>query len=187
MNAAAISLDRESLSTDSIPFFGRNSLTGIEQKPTAFLSPTVEESAPIRQNIETEALLNKNAAGELLLSFPPTLELLFDRAEKQLSLRTEITAQYALKLIRRIKTLAASISAGGIQGRVIAFVDDHDNSITVEWIGMRSRVGFCLDPGRESSWFIVLPDGSSRSGDLYGPNGLKSLRGLLEEFLAAVE
>ena len=109
----------------------------------------------------------------------------FERAELQLSSGTEITSQYAHKLLRRIELLIASIRPDTLPGRLLAFIDSEDKSASIEWIRDRSRLGFVFDRENESSWFVVLPTGVSTSGYLYGMNGLKSLRGLLEEFLAA--
>lgn len=129
----------------------------------------------------------EGAADTLPASAPDTVQVLFQRAENQLSASTEIMAQYALNLLRRIKTLIVEIWPGNIQGRVLAVVDRDDGAATIEWIRNRSRLGFVLDRDNESSWFIVLPDGMSKSGYLYGDTGLKSLRGLLEEFIFAGE
>lgn len=128
-----------------------------------------------------------SATAILQITVQGAAKTLFQDAEDKLSARTEMTAQYALKLLRRLEVLVDAIRPSRIYGRVLASVDADDGAATLEWILNRSRLGFVLDPEGESSWFIVLPSGASKSGYLYGPDGLKSLRGLLEEFLAAGE
>ena len=122
-----------------------------------------------------------------LTAAPDAVQAFFQRAESRLSTETEITAQRAQNLLRRRKELVVKICPENLQGRMLALVDKEDRSTTIEWIRNRSRLGFVLDNEDESSWFIVLPNGLSRSGYLYGNSGLESLRGLLEEFIAAGE
>jgi hypothetical protein len=127
----------------------------------------------------------EGASDTLLTTIPNAVQAFFQRAESRLSAETEITAQYALKLLRRIRVLVAEIAPDNINGRMFALVDMEDGSTTIEWVRNRSRLGFVLDRENESSWFVVLPNGESKSGYLYGKDGLKSLRGLLEEFVPA--
>jgi hypothetical protein len=144
---------------------------------------SLQQHGPIVEKVSSQ----ESATETLLAAAPDAVQAFFQRAESQLSARTEITAQYALKLLRRIRVLVVEICPSNIQGRVLALVDGEDGSATIEWICNRSRLGFVLDREHESSWFVVLPNGLSRSGYLYGNAGLKSLRGLLEEFVAAGE
>jgi hypothetical protein len=112
---------------------------------------------------------------------------LFQRVEDQLASKTEVTAQYAVKLIQRIKALSSEVNPSNISGRFLASVDSEDGSTTIEWIRDRSRLGFVLDSQNESSWFIVLPSGISRSGYLYDELQPASLRALIEEFVNTAE
>src|SRR5205085_6838010 len=73
---------------------------------------------------------------------PNAVQKFFQRAENQLSARTEITAQYALKLLRRIKSLSVKICPNELPGQMLALVDVEDGSTTIEWIRQRSRLGF---------------------------------------------
>jgi uncharacterized protein (TIGR04255 family) len=133
----------------------------------------------------TKVSSKESASDTLLTTIPNAVQAFFQRAESRLSAETEITAQYALKLLRRIRALVAEIAPDNINGRMFALVDAEDESTTIEWVRNRSRLGFVLDRENESSWFVVLPNGESKSGYLYGKNGLKSLRRLLEEFVPA--
>ncbi len=132
-----------------------------------------------------KASSKESSSDTLYPAVPNVVQAFFQRAESRLSAETEITAQYALKLLRRIRALVAEIVSDSISGRMFALVDVEDGSTTIEWVRNRSRLGFVIDRENESSWFVVLPNGESRSGYLYGKNGLKSLRGLLEEFIPA--
>jgi hypothetical protein len=135
-----------------------------------------------------EVSSKESAADTQLTAIPGAVQAFFQCAESRLSAETEITAQRAQKLLRRIRELVVKICPSNLQGRVLAVVDVEDGSTSIEWIRNRGRLGFVLDfDENESSWFIVLPNGLSRSGYLYGNSGLKSLRGLLEEFIAAGE
>jgi hypothetical protein len=138
-------------------------------------------------SIILKASCKESAADTPLTAAPDTLQAFFQRAESRLSAETEITAQYALKLLRRVRELVVKICPKNLQGRMLAMVDKEDGSTTIEWIRNQSRLGFVLDREDESSWFVVLPNGLSKSGYLYRDSGLKSLRGLLEEFIAAEE
>jgi hypothetical protein len=144
-----------------------------------------QESAVDSRLIEI-ASSQESALDTLQLSAPDEVKAFFQYAESQLMARTEITAQFALKLLNRIKTLISEICPSNLQGRILAMVDGEDGSATIEWIRSRSRLGFALEKEHEeSSWFVVLPNGISKSGYLYGEEGLESLRDLLEEFVAA--
>lgn len=143
-------------------------------------------SLPQHSSIVENVASQERATGTLFAA-PDAVQIFFQRAESQLLTRTEMTAQYALKLLRRMRALVTEICPSNLQGRVLALVGGEDGSATIEWIRNRSRLGFVLDREHESSWFVVLPNGSSRSGYLYGTSGLKSLRELLEEFVAAGE
>ncbi len=145
----------------------------------------VDSLSSLRSNISS--VDEESAADTLLADAPNAVQAFFQRAESYLSARTEITSQFALKLLQRIKTMIAEICPSDLQGRVLALVDEEDGSTTIEWIRNRSRLGFVLDREDESSWFVVLPDGLSKSGYLYGIDGLKSLRTLLEEFVTTGE
>lgn len=130
---------------------------------------------------------NESITDSLFAATPDVVKAFFLPAESQLSAKTEITAQYGLKLLRRIRELVVKISPSDLQGKILVLVDEEDGSTTIEWIRKRSRLGFVLDRENQSSWFVVLPNGLSNSGYLYRDSGLKSLRGLLEEFTAAGE
>jgi hypothetical protein len=134
-----------------------------------------------------EVSSKESTADTPLTAAPDAVQAFFQRAESRLSTETEITAQRAQNLLRRIKELVVKICPKNLEGRMLALVDKEDRSTTIEWIRNRSRLGFVLDNENESSWFILLPNGLSRSGYLYGNSGLESLRGLLEEFIAAGE
>ncbi len=134
-------------------------------------------------SIILKASSKESAADRPLTAAPDIVEAFFQRAESRLSAETEITAQYALKLLRRIRVLVAKIDPDNINGRMFALVDSEDGSTTIEWVRNRSRLGFAIDRENESSWFVVLPNGESKSGYLYGSDGLRSLRELLEEFV----
>ena len=116
---------------------------------------------------------------------PSVVQAFFQQAESKLSAETEITAQVALGLLRRIKAIVAENYPNNIKGCIFALVDAEDGSTTIEGVRNRSRLGFVLDRDNESSWFVVLPNGESDSGYLYGKDGLKTLSGLLEGFVSA--
>lgn len=214
MTAAVTELYTGFFATDWSLFFGRNALTALESNLTIEQHSPVRPQLPVghasaeadssfdlfdfeassqlvihqlNKSVEAQTTLPENATAMLPISAPAAIQALFERAEKRMQSRTEITAQYAFSLLQRIKSLICEISPAAVHGRMLAVMDEEDGSATVEWIRTRSRIGFVLDQGRESSWFAVLPDGTSKSGYLYGDDGLKSLRGLLEEFLAASE
>lgn len=133
----------------------------------------------------SEILSKESTSCEAMITTPDRIQEFFQHSERVLSTKTENTAQVALKLLRRIKDLVLKLSPSSLRGRILAVVDDEDGSTTIEWICNRSRLGFVLDLENESSWFVVLPNRSSKSGYLYRDSGLPSLRGLLEEFITA--
>ena len=104
----------------------------------------------------------------------------FARAENELAISLEATALLALHCLQRIKGITVKIAPETLPGIIHALVDSEDGSATIEWICPASRLGFVFDNDDISSWFIVLPDGSSRSGYM----GEEPLRELLAEFLA---
>jgi hypothetical protein len=108
----------------------------------------------------------------------------FAYADSKLINAPGVTSQYALRFLWRMRVLLAAIGAKYLPGLLIASVESDDSSTTIEWIRDHSRLGFVFDREDESSWFIILPDGSSRSGYLYGEERLPSLRELLAEFVA---
>jgi hypothetical protein len=130
-------------------------------------------------------LLPRCAQTDLVTNELEGVDAFFCRAEGRLSVETEITSQYALRLLRRIKALIEAIGPPNLRGRLVASVDKDDRTASIEWIRPESRLGFSFDRENESSWFIVLPNGSSRSGYLYDAAEPVSLRSLLEEFVAA--
>ncbi len=49
-------------------------------------------------------------------------------------------------------------------GQIFAIQDAEDGSTTIEFVCADRRLGFVFQPEGESSWFTVLPDGTSGSG-----------------------
>lgn len=213
MTAAMTKLHTFFLSTDWNPFIGKNSATAVEDDSITESYSFVKLQLPVEPAIAGQELTAPSLgfAGDSLLvglqrnrhivakvsskesatdslqsaAAPDAVQALFQHAESKLSARTEITAQHALVLLRRIRELVVDIRPNNLQGVVHAFVDVEDGSTTIEWIRNRSRLGFVLDRENKSSWFVVLSNGLSDAGYLYGDSGLKSLRRLLDVFVAA--
>ncbi len=212
MTAAVTEFHPFSSSTYWNPVFSKNSMTAVEddpetgeyryvQPPLPIEIPTAAPSSPSllldllsdsplvglhRQGpVVVKVSTKKSATESLRLSVTNSVQTFFQRAENKLSAETEITAQVALGLLRRIKAIVAKNYPNNVKGCMFAFVDTEDGSTTIEWVRHRSRLGFVLDRDNESSWFIVLSNGESDSGYLYGNDGLKSLSGLLGKFIPA--